>query len=75
MRLVPHAADHYRKAVAGLRDAHEFLMAAEFAEARALVYDLIGGPVPVRTRKDGWEGAVSNARPCSSFQRNRVRRR
>ena len=52
-RLVPDAVKRYRDAVGQLRDAHRLLPPADFIEARGLVHDLLSGPVPVRTRRDG----------------------
>jgi hypothetical protein len=34
-------------------EAHRLLPLADFIEARGLVHDLIGGPVPIRQRADG----------------------
>ena len=52
-RLVPDAVERYREAAGQLRDAHRLLQPANFIEARGLVHDLLGGPVPVKTRRDG----------------------
>ena len=53
-RLVTDAVERYREIVGQLRDAHRLLPPADFIEARGLVHELLGGPVPVRQRaKDG----------------------
>ena len=52
-RLVPDAIERYREVVGQLHDAHRLLTPADFIESRALVHELVGGPVPVMKRDDG----------------------
>ena len=55
---MPDAARAYRDVVQQLGNARELLKDellrdAEFTEARALVFEFLGGRVPVKTRADG----------------------
>ncbi len=52
-RLMPDAARTYRAMVQQLRVARDVLTDAEFTETRALVFDALGGRVPVKPRADG----------------------
>jgi hypothetical protein len=52
-RMLPEAAGAYRAMVRQLGNAREVLTDAEYTETRALVFELLGGRVPVKPRADG----------------------
>ena len=52
-RLLPNAVGAYRGMVRQLRDARELLTDGEYAETRALAFDMLGGRVPVKVLGDG----------------------
>jgi site-specific DNA recombinase len=52
-RLLPNAVGEYRTKVARLRDGRGTLSDAEYIETRGLVFDLLGGSVPVEPRAGG----------------------
>jgi DNA invertase Pin-like site-specific DNA recombinase len=52
-RLLPDAVGAYRTKVERLSDAQSMLSDAEYVETRGLVFDLLGGSIPVRPRADG----------------------
>jgi hypothetical protein len=52
-RLLPDAVDAYRTKVERLSDAQSMLSDAEYVETRGLVFDLLGGSIPVKPRADG----------------------
>jgi hypothetical protein len=76
VRRVPDAADEYRGSVHQLRDARELLTDAEYTEARALVFEMLGGRVTVRPRTDGSAALLLNldassiVKACESMRYN-----
>jgi site-specific DNA recombinase len=52
-RLLPNAVGDYRTKVGRLSDARGTLSDAEYVETRGLVFDLLGGSVPVKPHADG----------------------
>jgi hypothetical protein len=53
VRMLPEAAGAYRGVVRRLSDARTMLTDAEYIEARGLLFELLGGAVPVHARPDG----------------------
>lgn len=74
-RLLPGAVDAYRGLVHQLRgDARELLTDGEYAETRALVFEMLGNRVPVKARSDGSASLTMNMtlepiiRACGSMK-------
>jgi hypothetical protein len=59
-RLLPNAVGAYRGLVQQLRDARELLTDGEYVETRALVFEMLGGRVPVKARNDGSASSTIN---------------
>jgi hypothetical protein len=61
-----------------LRDAREPLTDAEYSETRALVFEMLGGRVPVKARNDGGTSLTMNMtlepilKACGSMSYNLV---
>ena len=52
-RLLPDAVNAYKAMVGRLSDARGVMSDAEYVETRGLVFELLGGTVPVHPRSDG----------------------
>jgi hypothetical protein len=59
-RMLPDAVGQYRGLVRQLRDARELLTDGEYTETRALVFEMLGGRVPVKARNDGSASSTIN---------------
>jgi site-specific DNA recombinase len=77
-RMLPNAVGAYRGMVRQLRDARELLTDGEYLETRALVFEMLGGRVPVKAQNDGSASLTMNMtlepilKACGSMSYNLV---
>jgi hypothetical protein len=64
VRLMPDAANSYKGTVQRLADSADVLTDVEFAEARAMVFELLRGSEPVTQRADGAAVLTLNLDPA-----------